>query len=187
MLAMVFGVAAAAAVVSLTGAESTKGYAARCVHASRSTITEHLARREKCIANEILAELPLPEGAVQVSSPSRLGRFGDQLVPARVGVPCSPEVAQDDYWRVPGTAREVIRWIQDHPLTGAHRTGSGEGGGGDGREPEWDGYLSVAVKKPGVVQREELLFAAIEAKGGTALRGEAVVVPAHAACHEYDY
>jgi hypothetical protein len=89
------------------------------------------------------------------------------------------------YWRVPGVASEVVKWIQAHPPAGVipPTGGSGEGDG------EWSGGLSVAVKETNVVQRELLNFVAIEAptKGGAELRADAVVAPVAARCREYNY
>jgi hypothetical protein len=178
LLAAIFGTVVFAAVSDSAGGKMHDG---QCAKAAQST-TQHGPRGAKCIARELLAELPLPKGAVRVG-------VVRQLEPQKKSWPqdgpCRPVVEVHGYWHVPGIAREVIKWIQAHPPVGVipPTGGSGEGNG------EWSGALSVAVVEPNVVQRELLNFVAIEAptKGGAALRGDAVVAPVGARCVEYNY
>jgi hypothetical protein len=178
LLAAIFGTAVFAASSYSAGGKTHDG---QCAKPSQST-TQHGRRGAKCIAQELLAELPLPKGAVKVGVVRRLE---PQKKSWPQDGPCRPVVETHGYWHVPGVAREVIKWIQAHPPAGVipHTGGSGEGDG------EWSGQLSVAVKEPNVVQRELLNFAAIKAptKGGTTLRGDAVIAPVRARCVEYNY
>jgi hypothetical protein len=178
LLSAIFGTAIFAVMSDSAGGKMHDG---QCAEASPST-TQHGPRGAKCIAQELLAELPLPKGAVKVG-------VVRQLEPQKnrwpQDGPCRPVVEIHGYWHVPGIASKVIKWIQAHPPAGVipHTGGSGEGDG------EWSGQLSVAVKEPSVVQRELLNFAAIEepTKRGAALRGDAVVAPVGARCREYNY
>lgn len=178
LLAATFGTAVFAALSYSAGGKMHHG---QCANASQSA-TQHGPRGAKCIAQELLAELPLPKGAGKVGVVRQLKPQKERWPQAG---PCRPVVEIHGYWHVPGVASEVIKWIQTHPPAGVipHTGGSGEGNG------EWSGWLSVAVKEPNVVQRETLNFVAIEAptKGGAVLRGDAVVAPVGARCVEYNY
>jgi hypothetical protein len=183
LLAAIFGTAVFAAVSYSAGG---KMHDEQCAKASGSTSTKHTLRRAKCIAQGLLAELPLPKGAVKVGVVRQLEPQEERWP---LEGPCKPVVEAHRYWHVPGIASEVIKWIQAQPPPGAipHMGGSSEGGREDVRW--WDGDLRVAVKEPSEVQRETLNFVAIEApkKGGAVLRGDAVVAPVGARCVEYNY
>jgi hypothetical protein len=178
LLAAIFGTAVFAAVSYSAGRKMHHGH---CAMPSQSS-AQHGLRGAKCIAQELLAELPLPEGAVKVGVVRRLD---PQKKSWPQDGPCRPVVEVHGYWHVPGIASEVIKWIQAHPPAGVipYTGGSGEGNG------EWSGSLSVEVKEPSVAQRQLLNFVAIEAptKGGAALRVDAVVAPVGARCVEYNY
>jgi hypothetical protein len=181
LLAAIFGAAVFTVVSHSAGG---KMHDERCAKASESATTKHALGGAKCVAQELLAELPLPKGAVKVGIVRQLELQTERW--PRDG-PCRPVVEVQGYWHVPGIASAVIKWIQAHPPASVipHTGGSGEGG----TPRSWSGELRVAVKEPNVVQRETLYFVAIEAptKGGAALQGDAVVAPAGARCVEYNY
>lgn len=183
LLVAIFGTSIFAAVRCSAGGTL---HVEQCAKASGSTSTKHTLHRAKCIAQGLLAELPLPKGAVKMGVVRQLEPQEERWP---LEGPCKPVVEVHGYWHVPGIASEVIKWIQAQPLAGAiaHTGGNSEGGREGVRW--WGGNLRVAVKEPSEVQRETLNFVAIEApkKGGAVLRGDAVVAPVGARCVEYNY
>ena len=170
----------------------------QCAKASESRVaplvigrhwtTRHALSGATCVARELLAELRLPKGAVNVGFVRQLGPSGRELLPAAPA--CSSVVGVDGYWRVPGGAREAIGWIEAHPPTGVIRHWTGSASGAiRGGVLEWDGGLTVAVKEPHVARKEAVAFEAIEklAGGGAALRVEAQAAPVGARCPEANY
>ncbi len=128
---------------------------------------EHTSAAE-ALAQELLGELLLPQGAVQVASEPGLG------TPAPS--PVSPElVDKGGYWQVPGEPEVVAAWIEAHVPAGARLSGYGDSTGlGVMR---WFAGFRFPVNEPDVISSEELAFEAIAAEGGgTALRADGEVI-----------
>jgi hypothetical protein len=127
----------------------------------------------EAVAQQLLGDLPVPEGAVEVGpEPGFIGVL-------QIG--CRPVVELHRYWRVAGEPRAAIEWIEGRPPAGSRLLG--EGSTVIGGVTEWVSAFQFAVTEPGVVQNEQLVFEAIAAEGGGAeLRADAQVVPAAAAC-----
>ena len=130
-------------------------------------------------ARKLLAELRVPEGAVEVEAEPGLAQPPDNM-------PCSPRVDLARFWRVPGeTPSAVVSRIAaqvraDVPGINGEITGEGGGPGGVTR---WSHAFPMTITEPEVILSEWLEFEAIAAEGGGAvLRADAIVIPAGAGC-----
>ena len=121
------------------------------------------------VAHELLGKLPLPMGAVEVSSsPS------PNLSHPAESVGCQPLVDVYRFWYVSGEPRAVIAWIQARaPAGDSHGESSGPGG-------------TVIFGTSSFGPDAKLVFGATLVKGGrTALRADAEVVPQGALCKKH--
>jgi hypothetical protein len=148
-----------------TGPETTTSRPCECI----STGT---------LAQELLAKLALPEGAVEVAP---LPGFG----PTDDGLGANPDAVDvSRFWHVPGEPSAVIAAIQaaieSHPRSAIRSSEHGVSTGPGGPE-SWFASFSFTVREPEVAEGEELGFVAIAAEGGgTALRAVAQIIPAGA-------
>ena len=121
----------------------------------------HKAAAE-AVARELLGELLLPEGAVQVAS--------EPVLEGGVPRPGSPELVEADrYWHTRGEPGALVAWIEAHAPAGAYVGGRGwESGQGDVKSLT---SVSFSVNEPDVISSEQVQFEATAAEGGgTALR-----------------
>lgn len=121
-------------------------------------------------AAALLAALKLPPGA-QRSSSEPAGDGGVLARPARREA-TPAQVDEHAWWRVPGSPRAVLAYIDAHKPAGTRRTLSGHGG----PPPTlMAGYERPPM--PGVLGHRSLVLEAVRlAGGGTGLRADAEVV-----------
>lgn len=124
---------------------------------------------------KLLGKLPVPEGAVEVPPVPRLG-------PAPLPG-CGILTSVDRFWHVPGEPGAVVAWISAQVRGGPPSPGIFEpiGEGGDpGGVRRWSAEFSwkvTEVTKFGRIAQELLGVDAMVAEGGgTALRGEAIIL-----------
>jgi hypothetical protein len=126
----------------------------------------HKAAAE-AVARELLGELPLPEGAVQVAS--------EPALEGGVSHPGSLQLVETErYWQLPGEPEAVAAWIRAHIPAGARVSYTGDGGGPG--VIRFFAAFRFPVSEPEVISSEELFFEVTAAEGGTALRADGQVI-----------
>jgi hypothetical protein len=171
--ARVLAVVVAAAVVAVGGLALARTSSGAGIPKPPPAIAAARRHRARADAKTLLGRVRLPAGAEQVSGePAGDGGILARPVNRPAGV--STLVDEHTWWRVPGSAASVLRYLNVHPPRGGRLTESGAQGTNRG---EVSGYVGFTWHPVGriLADRELLVQVTNLTGGGTGVRVDAQV------------